>query len=461
MAANRPPCWTRMARSVPLPGSPLPRRVMGTARSLPRMVAAVGTPPLATAATGMATSTATRAAMIKARFMVGSLQDGCWWRALPSVHRRPATGSVKIVDLVTGHVTPTPRTRSEAQPDHADQLHGAALLVDHVDEEAGAGEGDGVGVRCTGERLDLQQGLAGQRPLGEHPVDVGKRLPGLVGQRGDQCAERGCLRDPPAGHGQARCRAMNSSTSSGSPAAGGRLPRRSCASVAAHLEPPWRRSSTSRYHASTTCPSGFRSWVWRAVSSAWSSSASKRARSAAARAARTNSARSGRSGPLTRSATLMAPYLRPSVVPVWQALDLAVTRTRLLRSATLLAHPKGDGEASPSGWPLDGVEQSALLGVKHARPTQEGEAAVTFGPQPSVRQRPASAAKASIIASAITPSPAPPTGAVPGLSGIPGGRPCDTGCAAQLGCTPAHGRAGASVAWSLALPGGSSRLRAP
>jgi hypothetical protein len=40
--------------------------------------------------------------------------------------------------------------RSEAQPDHADQLHGAALLIDHIHKEAGAGEGHGVGVRGAG-----------------------------------------------------------------------------------------------------------------------------------------------------------------------------------------------------------------------------------------------------------------------------------------------------------------------
>ena len=40
--------------------------------------------------------------------------------------------------------------RSEAQPDHADQLHGAALLVDRVHQKAGTGERHGVGVRCTG-----------------------------------------------------------------------------------------------------------------------------------------------------------------------------------------------------------------------------------------------------------------------------------------------------------------------
>ena len=40
--------------------------------------------------------------------------------------------------------------RSEAQPDHADQLDGAALLVDRVHQKAGAGERHGVRVRCTG-----------------------------------------------------------------------------------------------------------------------------------------------------------------------------------------------------------------------------------------------------------------------------------------------------------------------
>jgi hypothetical protein len=73
------------------------------------MVAAVGRGSLATAATGIANSRPARAGTIRARgFMVGSLHDGCRWRPLTAVHQRPATSSLKIVDLVTRCVTPAP-----------------------------------------------------------------------------------------------------------------------------------------------------------------------------------------------------------------------------------------------------------------------------------------------------------------------------------------------------------------
>jgi hypothetical protein len=87
--------------------------------------------------------------------------------------------------------------------------------------------------------------------------------------------------------------------------------------------------NTTRHHASTTWPSGRRSLVCRAMSSASSSCCSNRERSASGSAARTRSTGSGRGGPLARSATLTTPPRGPGQDPLTGVTRAPINEGRL------------------------------------------------------------------------------------------------------------------------------------